>query len=199
MLKKTLLIALISFTLCQSLIGAYEEQEINLNYTSILAPINRVKQDLTETKEYSESSYNFYPLSFYTQESEGINSKIFLAVQSKGSSDIDLYAYVIHSDYNTDELTVLQDFKVRSEDDTEKFSKNEMYQEKIKDGLSRYFFEERLSIVNFSLEKYYKNIFNHVSFYLVSARVGKKKQVENLVLIEREDRTFEVAAHLKLN
>ena len=93
MLKKTLLIALISFTLCQSLIGAYEEQEINLNYTSILAPINRVKQDLTETKEYSESSYNFYPLSFYTQESEGINSKIFLAVQSKGSSDIDLYAY----------------------------------------------------------------------------------------------------------
>ena len=54
MLKKTLLIALISFTLCQSLIGAYEEQEINLNYTSILAPINRVKQDLTETKEYSE-------------------------------------------------------------------------------------------------------------------------------------------------
>lgn len=199
MFKKVLLIALISFTLCQSLYDFYEEQEINLNYTSILAPINRAKQDLTDTKEYSESSYNFYPISFYTQESDGINSKIFLAVQSKGSSDIDLYDYVIHSNYNNDELTVLQGLKVKSEDDIENFSKNKIYKEKIKNSLSRYFFEEKQTIFNFSIEKYYKNIINHVSFYLVTGRVGKNKQVENLVLIEREDRTIQVGAHIKMN
>lgn len=191
-IKLSLLSLLLSFSLSAPLFGGFVEQVLDLNNTAISEPIELAKQDLITDKEYSQSSYNFYPLGVYTQVIEGgVDTKVLIAVQSKGNNNIELFDYVFGVDKE-----MKQGLKVKEEEDFEKVSNDEMVKAKLKNGLNRYYYSLKKHIGDFSIEQYYEHILYHMNFYVVEVEAGKK--VENLVLMEREDKTFDIAAVLSM-
>lgn len=188
-IKLSLLSLLLSFAISAPLFGGFVEQELDLNNTAISEPIELAKQDLITEKEYFQSSYNFYPLGVYTQVIEGgVDTKVLLAVQSKGNNNIELFDYVFGINKE-----MKQGLKVK-EEDLEKVSNDEMVKAKLKNGLNRYYYIQKKQIGDFSIEQYYEHILYHMNFYVIEVEADKK--VENLILKEREDKTFEVAAVL---
>ena len=85
---------------------------------------------------------------------------------------------------------------MKEEEDFEKVSNDEMVKAKLKNGLNRYYYSLKKQIGDFSIEQYYEHILYHMNFYVVEVEAGKK--VENLVLMEREDKTFDIAAVLSM-
>ena len=126
-IKLSLLSLLLSFSLSAPLFGGFVEQVLDLNNTAISEPIELAKQDLITDKEYSQSSYNFYPLGVYTQVIEGgVDTKVLIAVQSKGNNNIELFDYVFGVDKE-----MKQGLKVKEEEDFEKVSNDEMVKAKL--------------------------------------------------------------------
>ena len=72
-----------------------------------------------------------------------------------------------------------------------------MVQERMRNALSKYFFNSKEKVSDISINDIYENVLNHISFYTVQAKVGKNKRSVNVVVMEKEDKSFEVVAVFK--
>lgn len=192
-----LLLAGISLVISQRP-GAFAEISLDLNETGVNATKDLAKRDIISQKGYSESSYNLIPLALFSQIVNGINYKIFYGAQEKGSDSVDLFEYDIYSgpfSAGADDYTITKSSELE-EADTQKLTSDLIRMARLKNAIGRHFFPERKGTKQEEIKKSYKKVLFNTVFHIVNAVVGDQNEKVNLLVIEREDKTFEVISEL---
>lgn len=178
-----------------SIVGGFYQLPIDKNETMINKTKEQAEKDIVSKSGYSKSNYNFYPLALFDQIVNGVNYKVYYALQKKGSSSADIIENTYH--YANKKFDLVKTKTLDTSGNEKTIKKDEMVKEKMRNALSRYFFDLKLKVSDISINDIYEKVMNHISFYTAQAKVGKDKKNVNVVVMEKEDKTFEVVAYLK--
>ena len=183
------------YLITTAIVGNFYQLPIDKNETMINKTKDQAEKDIVSVSGYSKSSYNFYPLALFDQVVNGINYKVYYALQKKGSTSADIIENNYH--FANNQYNLIKTETLDTSSNAKTIKKDEMVQERMRNALSKYFFNSKEKVSDISINDIYENVLNHISFYTVQAKVGKNKRSVNVVVMEKEDKSFEVVAVFK--
>jgi hypothetical protein len=198
-LKFLIFIFLLSFCLnATPLLGGWGEMEYyNKNISNVVSVcIN----DLNNNGYYNES-YNFYPLVLFTQIVNGINFRLILAVQDAKSTNIRIFDYIVYSGFLNPNLTNIKIIKKNEIDYDSSYLDDKISNEKVKNAIAKFYYQKG-KVEKYEIQ-YEFNTFNGLigfKIYIVTVKVNyeENSKEENVIMVKREDKTFEVIAQLDM-
>jgi len=156
--------------------------------------------DLNNNGYYNES-YNFYPLVLFTQIVNGINFRLILAVQDAKSTNIRIFDYVVYSGFLNPNLTNIKIIKKNEIDYDSSYLDDKISNEKVKNAIAKFYYQKG-KVEKYEIQ-YEFNTFNGLigfKIYIVTVKVNyeENSKEENVIMVKREDKTFEVIAQLDM-
>lgn len=191
---------LISFCLnATPLLGGWGEMDYyNKNITEVVP----ICMEELEKDGYYPESYNFYPIVIFTQIVNGINYRVLLAVQDAKSTNLRLFDFILHSNplnSNLNESTVLKKEEV---DYDNSYIDDRVTKEKVKNAISKFYYKKN-KVEDYEIQYEFNNFkgLNGVKIYIVTVKIADEENTkeENVIMLKREDKTFEVIAELDMN
>ena len=181
------------------LLGGWGEMDYyNKNITEVVP----VCMEELEKDGYYPESYNFYPIVIFTQIVNGINYRVLLAVQDAKSTNLRLFDFILHSNPLNSYLNESTVLKKEEVDYDNSYVDDIVTKEKIKNAISKFYYKTN-KVENYEIQYEFNNFngLNGVKIYIVTVKIADEENTkeENVIMLKREDKTFEVIAELNMN
>ena len=182
--------------LAKESLGGWGEKIIS-NKAEEYEKISEAYEKYLISEGYSFEETDFLPFGLFKQTSNGVNYRVLLAVKKKSSDSATIFDILMHKSNN--------EIKVISSKNPDYTSTNisEKMKKKIKDSISKYYFNELYIASNFEIQYEYHKLsgLNDYAIYDVVAHLSNKEGNidKRLLVVYRNDKTFTVEQELDKN